>query len=56
MVRIEERSDGYYILEVEIGCLKIKKALMDSDKPLEEISTEQKQDGFYLNIPDKGIE
>jgi hypothetical protein len=52
MGKLEEKSDGYYILEVTVGCVTIKKALMDADKPMEEISTEPKTDGFYLNIPD----
>lgn len=52
MGKLEEKSDGYYILEVTVGCVTIKKALMDVDKPMEEISTEPKTDGFYLNIPD----
>lgn len=51
-IGVEEKSDGYYILEVTVGCVTIKKALMDADKPMEEISTEPKTDGFYLNIPD----
>lgn len=53
MGKLEEKSDGYYILEVKIGCIVIKKALMDADKPLEKISTVPKSDGFYLNIPDR---
>lgn len=53
MGKLEQKSDGYYILEVTLGCVTIKKALMDADKPLEEISTEPKSDGFCLEIPDK---
>lgn len=52
MGKLEEKSDGYYILEVTFGCVTIKKALMDADKPLEDISTEPKKDGFYLKISD----
>lgn len=56
MGKLEEISDGYYILEVKFGCTTIKKALMDSDKPLEmleENSISQKPDGFKLEIPDR---
>lgn len=53
MGKLEEKSDGYYVLEVKIGNLKIEKTLMDADKPLEEISKVPKSDGFYLEIPDK---
>lgn len=52
MGKLEEKSDGYYILEVTYGCVTIKKAFMESDKSLEEISTEPKKDGFYLKILD----
>lgn len=54
MGKLEQKSDGYYVLEVTIGCLTVKMALMDADKPLEEISTERKTDGFYLYIPEEG--
>ena len=53
MGKLEEKSDGYYILEAKVGCVEVKKALMDADRPLEEISTEPKADGFYLDIPDR---
>ncbi len=53
MGKLEEKSDGYYILEAQVGCVTIKKAFMDADKPLEEISTKPKSDGFYLDIPDR---
>lgn len=52
MGKLEQRSDGYYILEAQIGCISIKKAFQDSDKPLNEISKNAKPDGFYINIPD----
>lgn len=52
MGQLEETSDGYYILEVTLGCMTIKKALMDADKPLEEISKVPKPDGFKLEILD----
>lgn len=52
MGKLEEKSDGYYILEVEIGCVTVKKAFMDADKPLEEISAMPMPDGFYLEISD----
>lgn len=50
--KLEEKSDGYYILEAQIGCLTIKKAFQEANKPLDEISKTPKPDGFYLNIPD----
>lgn len=53
MVKLEQKSDGYYILEVQAGCMTVTKAFMDADKPLEEISTEPMPDGFCLDIPDK---
>lgn len=52
MGKLEQKKDGYYILDVKIGLLTVKKALMDSDKPLEEIPEEPMADGFYLEIPD----
>ena len=52
MGKLEEMTDGYYILEVDFGAVSIKKAFMDADKPLEEISTEPKSDGFKLKIRD----
>ena len=52
MGKLEEKSDGNYLLEVKIGNLRIKKAFKDADKPLEEISRVPMPDGFYLHIPD----
>lgn len=52
MGKLEEKSDGYYVLEVRIGCTAIKKAFAKSDKPLDEISSTPKADGFFLDIPD----
>lgn len=52
MGKLEEKSDGYYILEVTIGCMTLKKAFMDADKPIEEISDLPKSDGFFLAIPE----
>ena len=54
MGKLEEKSNGYYILEVKIGCVTVKKAFKTSDIPIEEIPTTPKSDGFYLEIPDKG--
>lgn len=53
MGKLEQKSDGSYILEVTLGCVTVKKALVDADKPLDEIPNEPKPDGFYLEIPDK---
>ena len=52
MGKLEEKSDGNYVLEVQIGHVSVKKAFIESEKPLDEISDEPKPDGFYLNIPD----
>lgn len=52
MGKLEEMSDGYYILEVNFGAVSIKKAFQDADKPLEEISKVPKSDGFKLEILD----
>lgn len=52
MGKLEEKSDGNYVLEVKVGCLSINKAFKDAEKPLEEISKIPKPDGFYLYIPD----
>lgn len=52
MGKLEEMSDGYYILDVTLGCMTIKKAFMDADKPLDEISEVPKPDGFKLEILD----
>lgn len=53
MGKLEEKADGYFILDVKVGCITIKKAFMLADKPTEEISTDSKPDGFYLDIPDR---
>lgn len=52
MGKLEQKSDGYYILDVTIGCLTVKKAFKDADKSLEEISDQPMTNGFYLQIPD----
>jgi len=54
MGKLEQKADGYYVLDVTIGCMTFKKAFMDADKPLEEISDEPKPDGFFLHIPEYG--
>lgn len=52
MGKLEEKSDGNYVLEVKVGNIKLTKAFKDAEKPLEEISKIPKPDGFYLYIPD----
>lgn len=52
MGKLEEKSDGNYILEVKVGNIKLTKAFKDAEKPLEEISKTPMPDGFYLYIPD----
>lgn len=55
MGKLEERSDGYYVLEgVKVGVVNIPtKVFQEVEKPLEGISKELKPDGFYLDIPDR---
>lgn len=52
MGKLEEKSDGNYILEVKVGSIKLTKAFKDAEKPLDEISKIPMPDGFYLYIPD----
>ena len=52
MGKLEEKSDGNYVLEVKIGSIKLTKAFKDAEKPLDEISQTPMPDGFYLYIPD----
>ena len=52
MGKLEEKSDGNYVLEVKVGNIKLTKAFKDAEKPLEEISKTPMPDGFYLYIPD----
>lgn len=54
MGKLEERSDGYFVLDVQIGAIRVERAFMPADKPLEEVSEEPMDDGFYLEIPDRG--
>ena len=42
MVKLEEREDGYYVLEAKYECVTLRKAFMDADKPLAEIAQEHK--------------
>lgn len=55
MGKLEERSDGYYVLsDIKVGKLNIPpKVFQEVEKPLEEVSKQPKSDGFYLDIPDK---
>lgn len=55
MVKLEEKSDGFYVLEVEIAGYSVTKIFQEVDKPLEEISETPMPEGFYLNIPDNKI-
>lgn len=57
MGKLEEMSDGNYILDTIVGEVHITKVFKESDIPLDNVSKEPKSDGFYLNIPDiKGKE
>lgn len=56
MGKLEERKDGYFFLEnVKIGVVTIPTKVFKEIKniPLEQISTEPKDNGFYLDIPDR---
>ncbi len=55
MGKLEERSDGYYVLEgVKVGKFTMPaKVFQEADKPVEEVSKEPKSGGFYLDIPDR---
>ena len=52
MGKLEEKSDGNYVLEVKVGNVKLTKAFKDAEKPLEEISKTPMPNGFYLYISD----
>lgn len=52
MGKLEEKSDGNYVLEVKVGNIKLTKAFKDAEKPLEEIPKTPMPDRFYLYIPD----
>ena len=52
MGKLEEKSDGNYVLEVKIGNIKLTKAFKDAEKPLDQISKTPMPDGFFLYIPD----
>ena len=52
MGKLEEKSDGNYVLEVKVGNIKLTKAFKDAEKPLDEISQTPMPNGFYLYIPD----
>lgn len=53
MGKLEEMSDGLFILEVTVGGLHVYKVFEESDKSPEEVSDTPKTDGFYLDIPDR---
>lgn len=52
MGRLQEMSDGVFLLEVKIGTVYIKRAFVPAQKKLSEVSDKPMQDGFYLYIPD----
>jgi hypothetical protein len=56
MVELVQMSDGYYILRAKIGALTLEKALMDADKPIEEVSTKPATNGFILRVPSEYVE
>lgn len=52
MGKLEEMSDGNFILDTIVGEVHITKVFKESNTPLDNVSKEPKSDGFYLNIPD----
>ncbi len=56
MGKLEERSDGYFVLDVQLGAIRVERAFMPSDKPLEAVSEEPMDGGFVLIIPDTETE
>lgn len=55
MGKLEERSDGYYVLQdVKVGIVNVQPMVFQKvEKPLEDVSEVPKSDGFYLDIPDR---
>lgn len=53
---LKEIRPGYYILKARLGALSINWALMDADKPMEELlKGDTKTSGFFLDIPDRFV-
>ena len=52
MVKLEEREDGYYVLEAKHEGVTLVKAFMDADKPLSEVAQKPKANGFVLIVND----
>lgn len=52
MFTLEKFSGGYYILKMQLDGFSYELALMDSDKPLEEVEKlERAADGLKITIP-----
>lgn len=52
MGKLEEKSDGYYVLEAKMGVVNIHKVFKEVE-PDTEISEKPMKNGFFLNIPDR---
>lgn len=52
MGKLEERKDGFFVLDAVVGSVHIKKVFTESEKTIAEVAEEPKQGGFYLDIPD----
>lgn len=50
LVKLEQRGDSYYVLEIRTENFEMVKGLMDADKPVAEISQYTKTDGLQLEI------
>ena len=55
MGKLQSKQDGYFLLECQIGCMTVHKALMQSDLSIDEVRDLPDTDDFYLNIPDQPI-
>ena len=55
MGKLQSKADGYFLLECQVGCISVHKALMQSDLSIDEVRDLPDTDDFYLNIPDQPI-
>lgn len=53
MGKLEEKSDGFFVLDTNVGAIHITKVFQEVEKPLDEVSSEPMEGGFYLDVPDR---
>lgn len=53
MGKLEEKSDGFFVLDANVGAVHITKVFQEVEKSIDEVSGEPMEDGFYLDIPDR---